>query len=207
MLGMLVSGCFRNIGHLSVGQEGRLRGAMCYKLGETEEPQLKKQCMERWWQMVKEPWWSVASWQSYRTLKFRKKVDVSIFMSLACHSFIRMLRIITVLEPYLISIQYIIGQCKLIFNWASSIFFLIWATWFQRVWVLSGLCLKAYVLEVTGTSHIKHEFSNCRCDIVFIRCKDNFLTRGCSKNQILAVLRVWPLYGYVWVETSALTLC
>ena len=47
MLGMLVSGCFRNIGHLSVGQEGRLRGAMCYKLVETEEPQLKKQCMER----------------------------------------------------------------------------------------------------------------------------------------------------------------
>ena len=36
-----------------------------------------------------------------------------------------------------------------------------------------------------------HEFSDCGCDIVCIWYNDNFLTRGCSKNQIQVVFRVW----------------
>ena len=33
-------------------------------------------------------------------------------------------------------------------------------------------------------AYVQHKFSDFRCDTVLIRYKDNFLTRGCSKNQI-----------------------
>ena len=46
---------------------------------------------------------------------------------------------------------------------------------------LSGSDLKAYTLEATRTWHVQHEFSDFRCDIVFIRHKDNILTRGVTK--------------------------
>ena len=56
--------------------------------------------------------------------------------------------------------------------------------------------LKAYILEATRTWHVQHEFSGCVCEIVFIRHKDNVLTRGYNKNQIKAVFRVClPNYG------------
>ena len=47
-----------------------------------------------------------------------------------------------------------------------------------------GSDLKAFVLEAARTWHVQHEFSDCICDIVFIRHKDDFLTMGCNKNQI-----------------------
>ena len=46
---------------------------------------------------------------------------------------------------------------------------------------LLGSDLKAYILEATRTWHVQHEFSNCRCDIVFVTHKDNFLRRGATK--------------------------
>ena len=49
------------------------------------------------------------------------------------------------------------------------------------VQALLGSDLKACMLEATRTWHVQHEFSDCRCDIVFIRYKDNFLTRGATK--------------------------
>ena len=45
-----------------------------------------------------------------------------------------------------------------------------------------GPDLKAYILEPTGTWHVQHEFSDCRCDTVFIWYNDNFLTRGWNKK-------------------------
>ena len=56
---------------------------------------------------------------------------------------------------------------------------------------LLGSDLKVYILEGTMTWHVQHEFSGCRCNTMFVRQKDNFLTRGCNKNQIQAVFRVW----------------
>ena len=41
-----------------------------------------------------------------------------------------------------------------------------------RAWI----GLKVYILETTRTYYVKHEFSDCRCDIVFVRHKDIFLT-------------------------------
>ena len=49
---------------------------------------------------------------------------------------------------------------------------------------LLGSDLKDYILETTRTWHVQHEFSDCRCDIVFVRHKDDFLARGCNKNQM-----------------------
>ena len=46
---------------------------------------------------------------------------------------------------------------------------------------LVGSDLKAYILEATWTWCVWHEFSDCTCDIVFIRHKDNFLTRDATK--------------------------
>ena len=45
--------------------------------------------------------------------------------------------------------------------------------------------LKTYVLEATRTWHVQHEFSNCVCDLVFIRHKDNFLTGGMKQTSNL----------------------
>ena len=45
-------------------------------------------------------------------------------------------RIINVLLPFLISIQWTIGLCKLIFNWAPLIFYPIWTTSFHMLWAL-----------------------------------------------------------------------
>ena len=47
-----------------------------------------------------------------------------------------------------------------------------------------GSDFKAYILEATGTWHVQHESFDCRCDIVSIRHKENFLTKECNKNQI-----------------------
>ena len=46
---------------------------------------------------------------------------------------------------------------------------------------LLGSDLKAYISEATRTWHVQHEFSDCRCDIVFVRHKDNFLTKCAAK--------------------------
>ena len=38
--------------------------------------------------------------------------------------------------------------------------------------------------EATRTWYVQHDFSDCRCGIVRMWYNDNFLTRGCNKNQI-----------------------
>ena len=47
-----------------------------------------------------------------------------------------------------------------------------------------GSDLKAFILEVTKAWHVQHEFSDCRCDTVYIWYSDIFLTRGWNRNQI-----------------------
>ena len=96
-----------------------------------------------------------------------------------------MQRIIIALEPFLISNQCIIGLYKLIFNRASSIFRNL------NHMVSHGLSpvglgsdLKDHIMEATRMWQVKHEFSDCRCDTVFITYKDKFLTKGCIKNKI-----------------------
>ena len=69
------------------------------------------------------------------------------------------------------------------------------------VLALVGSDLKAYTLEATRTWHFQHEFSDCICDVVFIRNKDNFLTKGCNKNKIEAAFRVWLPDYRVTLET------
>ena len=49
---------------------------------------------------------------------------------------------------------------------------------------LQGSDLKGYILEATRTWYEQHEFSDCRCDIVFVRHKDNFLTRSAAKSNL-----------------------
>ena len=76
-----------------------------------------------------------------------------------------------------------LSDCKLI---QSSFFnfYLIWHTWFDMDLALVDLDLKAYILDATWTWHVQNKFSDCISDIVFIRYRDNFLTRGCNKNQM-----------------------
>ena len=59
---------------------------------------------------------SVASWQSNWASKFRKNAYISIFYEFYTA---RMLRIIIVLQPYLIKIQCTVGLSKLIFNFTQ----------------------------------------------------------------------------------------
>ena len=49
---------------------------------------------------------------------------------------------------------------------------------------LLGSDVKAYIMEVTRTWHVQHEFSDCRCDIACIWCNENFLTKRYIKNEI-----------------------
>ena len=93
----------------------------------------------------------------------------------------RMHRIIIVLLPFLISIQWTIALCKLIYNRAPLIFTQFELHGFTSSWALLCSYLKAYMLEATRTWHIQHEFSDWRCDIVCIWCNDNFLTSGSAK--------------------------
>ena len=114
---------------------------------------------------------------------------------------VRLHRIIIVLFQFLISIQWTIGLCKLIFNWAPLIF-----TQFEpHDFTCSEPCCahikKGYSLEASRTWHIQHEFSDSRCDIDCVWHNDNFLTRECSKNQIQAVFQCW-LPGYHFVLTG-----
>ena len=47
-----------------------------------------------------------------------------------------------------------------------------------------GSDLKAYILEAAKAWYSEHEFYDRMCDICCVLHNDNFLTRGCNKNQI-----------------------
>ena len=47
-----------------------------------------------------------------------------------------------------------------------------------------GLKFKSLYLEATRSWHVQHEFSDCRCDIVFVRHKEIFLTIGLKKSKL-----------------------
>ena len=49
-----------------------------------------------------------------------------------------------------------------------------------------GLRFIAYILGATRTWHVQHEFSDCRRDIVFVRHKDNLLTREVQQKSKLS---------------------
>ena len=156
---------------------------MWFKLGKNWRSSIKNQ-------LVKEPWWSDAFWQSYCNSKFRKSADIRrhkhSLWTLHSTNSVRMHLIILVLLPFLISIQSTIGLCKLIFNWAPLIF-----TQFEPYgFTWSEPCCvhikAAYILEATSTWHIQHEFYDCRCDIVCIWYNDNFLTRGVQQKSNLS---------------------
>ena len=71
--------------------------------------------------MVKERWWSDASWQSYCSSELKQSADNQQFLlTLHCNSSVGMHWMI-VLGQFSISIHLPVGLCKLRFNWASSI--------------------------------------------------------------------------------------
>ena len=110
-----------------------------------------------------------------------KVLASAIFMNLHCNNSVRMHRIIILLEPFLINIKCTIGLCKLIL--IELLQFLPNMNHIVSHGLSAAGLRKAYILEATRTWHVQHEFSDCRCDMICFRYKDNFLTSGCNKNK------------------------
>ena len=105
----------------------------------------------------------------------------ALFRTLSCNNSVRKHQITMVLWQFLIGIQCTVRLCKLILNWASSIFIKIWTIWFYTVWTLLASDLMPYVSKATKNWHVQHWFSHCRCNVASFKCKNNFPLRGCNR--------------------------
>ena len=123
------------------------------------------------------------SWLSYCNSKFLKSADIQrhkqFSWTLHSSNFVRMHWIIIVLLPFLISIGWTTGWCKLIFDWAPSIFtqFVPHGFTCPVVLILTGLYFGSYQDLVYAICVFWLQL----CDIVCIWYNDNFLTTGAVK--------------------------
>ena len=137
--------------------------------------------------MVKELWWSDAFLQSYLNVKFMKNVYVSICQQFlrawSCNNSVRKYEITMVLWQKLIIIQHTISLCDLIFNSDSSIF-----TWYKPngshgLETIMASNLMVFISKAIRNWHVHHRFSHCKCNVASFKCKNNFLTKGCSSSS------------------------
>ena len=134
MLDVWVPGSFSNIGDWNLRPRVfRPCGTMWFKLGKNWRSPIKNQLTQtdsavNAWQSRKlsKNHGDLVLPDSYYSSKFKKSADIRrhkhFLWTLHSSNSVRMHRIIIVLLPFLISIQWTIGLCKLIFNWAPLIF-------------------------------------------------------------------------------------
>ena len=134
--------------------------------------------------MVKELRWSDACLLGYCNVNLIRNAEVSTVLEpLQCNYSVKRHQAIMVLWPFLSSAFEAQSEwVNWLFNWASSILSLFEPPGFQwsdPVWPqVDGL-----YLEATTNWHVQHRFSECMCNIASLKCKKNFLTKGCNGSS------------------------